>query len=66
MKFEGQRGHRYWLASIFLALAPLGLAQEAEPGEPTLQIVRLELLDSFANYPIDPESVFAAGDKLKA
>ena len=62
MKFEGKRGHRYWLASIFLAIAPLGLSQEAEPGEATLQIVRLELLDSFANYPIDPESVFAPGD----
>lgn len=64
MKFERKRGHRCWLASIFLALAPLGLAQEAEPGEPTLQIVRLELLDSFANYPIDPESVFAPGDMV--
>lgn len=64
MKVERKRGHRYWLASIFLAVAPLGLAQEAEPEEPTLQIVRLELLDSFANYPIDPESVFAPGDMV--
>lgn len=51
------------LASFALVCAVLCPAQETEAEEaPVLQIIRLDLLDSFANYPIDEDSVFAPGD----
>lgn len=51
------------LVSVVLASAAIGLAQEAEGEEPPpLEIIRLDLLDSFANYPIANDSVFAPGD----
>jgi hypothetical protein len=41
------------------------LAQdEAGVEPPALQIIRLDLLDSFANYPIAEDSVFAPGDTV--
>jgi len=53
------------LASLVLACAAVCPAQEAEAEEaPTLQIIRLDLLDSFANYPIANDSVFAPGETV--
>jgi hypothetical protein len=53
------------LASFLLAAAGLVLAQERKDEEaPTLQITRLDLLDSFADYPIAEDSVFAPGDTV--
>jgi hypothetical protein len=50
-------------ASAVFATAALAQAQDAEAKEaPALQIVRLDLLDRFADYPIAPDSVFAPGD----
>lgn len=53
------------LASSLLAAA--GFAQTQDDGDekaPALQIVRLDLLDSFADYPIANDSVFAPGDTV--
>jgi hypothetical protein len=53
------------LASFLLAAAGPGLAQQTEDEEaPALQITRLDLLDSFAKYPIADDSVFAPGDTV--
>ena len=53
------------LASSFLAAAGWAQAQDAkDEAAPTLEIVRLDLLDSFANYPIAEDSVFAPGDTV--
>ena len=54
-----------WPASVVLACAAVGLGQgEATEEPPALQIIRLALLDSFANYPIAEDSVFAPGDTV--
>ena len=51
------------LASFALAYASVCTAQEADAEEaPAFEIIRLDLLDSFANYPIANDSVFAPGD----
>lgn len=51
------------LASLALACAAIGTAQDEDAEEaPVFEIIRLDLLDSFANYPISNESVFAPGD----
>lgn len=53
------------LASLALAGAALCLAQDADaPETPALEIIRLDLLDSFADYPIAEDSVFAPGDMV--
>jgi len=53
------------LASVVLASAAACQAQEAEDeAPPSLQIIRLDLLDSFANYPIANDSVFGPGDTV--
>ncbi len=55
--------HLCLLASAVLACAAVCLAQEAESEEaPTLRIIHLDLLDSFANYPIANDSIFSPGD----
>lgn len=63
MRFEPKRILQYLLASGLATFAALGMAQAPDEAlEPVLQVVRLDLLDSFANYAIDPESEFAPGD----
>ena len=53
------------LASSVLTAAWPVLAQENNNEEPpSLQIVHLDLLDSFADYPIANDSVFAPGDTV--
>ena len=55
----------YWPASVVLACAAVGLGQgEAAEEPPALQIIRLTLLDGFANYPIAEDSVFGPGDTV--
>jgi hypothetical protein len=52
-------------ASLALACAAVCAGQEKAGEEaPALQIVRLDLLDSFAKYPIANDSVFAPGDTV--
>lgn len=63
MKAPRKKLNLYLLASVLLAFAGLGWAQEpAEEEKPRLEIVRLDLLDHFAKYPVDPESVFEPGE----
>lgn len=53
------------LASFALACVAASWAQEANTEEaPTLKIIRLDLLDGFADYPIADDSVFAPGDTV--
>lgn len=53
------------LASSLLGAAGAAQGQDAKGEEaPALEIIRLDLLDSFAKYPIANDSVFAPGDTV--
>lgn len=55
--------HLCLLASLLLAAPRLSPAQDVQDEEAaSLQIIRLDLLDSFADYPIAADSVFSPGD----
>jgi hypothetical protein len=57
--------HLCLLVSSLLAATGFAQGQGAKDEEPpALQVVRLDLLDSFADYPIADDSVFAPGDTV--